>query len=98
MPAETLDPHDVRSAAFVNDQGRLRRLRWQSPYQPLGPNWIAAFELDLDGPADNEFDWSKAPIYQPDPDNDTTLAPELLEECNRLIEMIERLGPPEHDP
>lgn len=48
MPTEALpDPRAVTFDAFLNEIGALRRLRWQSAYQALAPDWRTWDELDL---------------------------------------------------
>jgi len=72
MPTEVLpNPRAVTFDAFLNELGALRRLRWQSAYQALAPDWVTWDELDLLTLVDSiEVDWTRTPVYKPVEDGD----------------------------
>jgi hypothetical protein len=98
MPPEVLpDPGRVPFDAFLTHSGSLRRLRWQSAYQPSS-KWKTWEELDFVGLADSiEVDWTRMPVYQPLVDDDLEATPEEIQLAERLVDLIERMGPPEEE-
>jgi hypothetical protein len=97
MPPENLpDAGYVPFDAFLAHSGTLRRLRWQSAYQALGPERETWAELDFVSFADSvEADWTRMPEYKPVVDDDVEATPEEIELTDRLVELIERMGPGE---
>jgi hypothetical protein len=93
MPPEVLpDPDAAPFDAVINESGALRRLRWQSAYQPLD-NFATFQELDFFSlPGRIEVDWTRLPVYLP-VDVDDDLSPEQTQVIGRLLEVVERLDP-----
>ncbi len=99
MPPEVLpDPDAAPFEAVINESGALRRLRWQSAYQPLD-NFATFQELDfISLPGRIEVDWTRMPAYQPVDVDDDDLSPEQTQVIGRLIEVIDRLDPDDESP